>query len=444
MRRRDFLRSAGAVGAAAVAGCSGNSGQQSSEEEEDPVRYFFEDETGALGHLESEGEPENNEKPVTNTVTEEEYQEMQLNDIDYARQTLDTSMQPAANRDTPYNLTADEIIQRTQEIFENPLQELSTDSAKDNNVNLRQEDDEITFTRALVKAAQESGITSSAEANGIVSNLAETAIQRIQPGFTDYKLTTLMAAEAVTGASTDEYLEHTIKESDYGEEFGTTGLSHSTGLLQYQKNGETKVKYAEQTNPFLSSAFRKMIRDPEDSMYHESLENEQVNLDPDLEVGEPGTRFPEHYVTPFDYTKARQLEAQDKIGLITDPVGNQRGLGDEIAIALTQLVSDENASWSESPDKDYQENSALDGALVSDQFGQSIEQYITNPDTETRQYMENTGRAIFQAQQAENWDQSIALTGTLEDPEILITDHETINQIREEQAYDQVRERIAG
>jgi len=37
---------------------------------------------------------------------------------------------------------------------------------------------------------------------------------------------------------------------------------------------------------------------------------------------------------------------------------------------------------------------------------------------------------------------SLTLIGTLANPEFLPTDQETVNQIRREQAYDEVRERV--
>jgi len=39
-----------------------------------------------------------------------------------------------------------------------------------------------------------------------------------------------------------------VREIEEGLEYGNTGFRHMPALLQYQKNGETQVKYAEQTD----------------------------------------------------------------------------------------------------------------------------------------------------------------------------------------------------
>ena len=84
--RRQFLTSLSAAGTVAIAGCSsdGNSNdQQSSEESDKAYRYFFKDETGALGELAENGQPGENDKVVTNTHDEEDYEEMQENDTGF-------------------------------------------------------------------------------------------------------------------------------------------------------------------------------------------------------------------------------------------------------------------------------------------------------------------------------------------------------------------------
>ncbi len=111
MRRRRFLYTSLAVGlTAAIAGCNtGNDGsenstttptdtpgdtqtpqdteaatetdeQQTTEGTETAVIYFFDDETGAIGHLGDE-EISEGADTITNSTTESEYDEIQRNDV---------------------------------------------------------------------------------------------------------------------------------------------------------------------------------------------------------------------------------------------------------------------------------------------------------------------------------------------------------------------------
>jgi hypothetical protein len=101
--------------------------------------------------------------------------------------------------------------------------------------------------------------------------------------------------------------------------------------------------------------------------------------------------------------------------------------------------------YNNNPDRSLEEaRTVMDGTLVSDEFGESLESFVTDPSAEERQYVENIARGMYQIQEQEGWGTSLALTGTIEDPEILPTDQETVNAVREDQAYDQVRERVAG
>ena len=91
MQRRTLLVSLGIGAIASVAGCTGSGTKQQSSE---PVRYFFKDETGALGHMKDEGEPARDEKVVTNILTEDEYQELQTNDIQFVEQAAEKDIKP--------------------------------------------------------------------------------------------------------------------------------------------------------------------------------------------------------------------------------------------------------------------------------------------------------------------------------------------------------------
>ena len=89
-----------------------------------------------------------------------------------------------------------------------------------------------------------------------------------------------------------------------------------------------------------------------------------------------------------------------------------------------------------------EENVQIGHTVVSDEFGESLEEYIVDPDPETREYMENIGRGIYKIRQEQGWDIDFALTGTVEDPEIRGITTEKINDIRADQAYDEVRARV--
>lgn len=468
MRRRDFLRTGTVIGVTtAIAGCNTDGEQnqntstdgttpagtepgtqtsedtddteeqQTTEDPETAVRYFFQDETGALGHLADDEVPENYDHTITNTKTEQEYHEIQRNDRTFAE---DAASNQRAPQGQGLEMTVDEIINRAEEIYNNPEQEFDVPDSFDD-INFAEEDDEMTFVRSLIKAADEAGVDSSGLANMVINNLAEDAVDQIQPGFTDFKLSTLPATEAINPAAQGH--AGGVQGTEYGDEYGNSGFRHLPGILQYQKNGETEVKYAELTDAIdVTPTFYHVIRDPEDSIYRESLEQETVNTT----GGGNGIRFPEHYVTAFDYEKARDLQSQGILGLESNGKGVINGVGDYLGVVLFQLVDDIGITgYDTNPDLDLPNPQvAVDGTIVSDEFGESIEEYVTNPTTEKRQYMENIGRGMHQVQQQEGWGTSLALTGTLEDPEILPTDQETVNQVRQDQAYDQVKERVAG
>ncbi len=456
--RRRFAQAAGSLGLAALAGCStdpndrdgtegnGNNGgtstpgedggdgtdQQTDADPENAVRYFFEDETGALGHLADDEVPENYDHTVTNSATEAEYQEMQRNDRQY----------PEGLEDGQLTMTVDEMISRAEEIYNNPQENIDTLGYED--LNFAEEDDEIVFTRALIKAADEAGVASSGLADIVVANMAEDAVDQIQPGFTDFKLSTLPATEPIAPGGQGH--SGGVRENEYNQSFGNSGFRHMAALLQYEKDGETELKYAEQTAPVNVNTFRRVIRDPDFSLYRSSLEQDTVDNARDSEPGDEGTMFPEHYVTALDYTKARELESSDDniLGLGNNDSGGYVSVGDYIGDTLLELVDDMGITgYNNNPDRSLEEaRTVMDGTLVSDEFGESLESFVTDPSAEERQYVENIARGMYQIQEQEGWGTSLALTGTIEDPEILPTDQETVNAVREDQAYDQVRERV--
>ena len=119
------------------------------------------------------------------------------------------------------------------------------------------------------------------------------------------------------------------------------------------------------------------------------------------------------------------------------------GIGDYVRAFLVELVDDSSDGVYEGEGNDTNFGSNPGRFLISDEFGESLEEnYLLDPDPETRQYVENIARGVYQIGDDIGWENHMALTGTIENPEIRITDLETVNQVRKEQAYDQVRERV--
>lgn len=400
---------------------------------------MFEDETGALGHLGDEEIPENYDHTITNTTTEEEYQEIQRNDRVFAENAASDGGAPQGEG---LDMKVDEMISRAEEIYENP--EGSIDTRGYDDLNFAEEDDEIVFTSALVKASQEAGVTSSGLANIVVANIAEDAVKKIQPGFTEFKLSTLPATEPILQGSQGHV--GGVRENEFGSKYGNSGFRHMAALLQYEKNGETELKYAEQTDPVNVNIFRRVIRDPEFSLYRSSLDQDTVDSSRDSEPGDSGNIFPEHYVTALDYSKARELERADEniLGFSENGNGTYMSVGDQIDETLIQMVDDMGITGYNN-NEDWDLNNArpdYGGTVVSDEFGHSLDEYVENPTREKRQYLEKIGRGLFQIRNQRGFDTSIALDGTLEEPKILHTDQNTVNAIRQNQDYDRVKERV--
>ncbi|TKX69628.1 MULTISPECIES: hypothetical protein [Halorubrum] len=248
MKRRIFLRNAALAGiTVSVAGCStsGNSNNTTEEEDETIEKngqlYYFQDEseTGTLGHIGTENPPEDAEdwQIIENTLEEDEWREKQTNDVQFTEEALKDGTMPNAQG---LNTTVDDIIQDTQEIYQNPVQHLQTDLTQTLGRDLEQEDDEITFTRALVRATQNAGTTSSGLADDLVSNLAEHAVTEIpETSFNNYKLTTVNTGKA-TDPSTSGYVSESRTVEETGKEYGNSGFRHLAAILQYEKTGKQK------------------------------------------------------------------------------------------------------------------------------------------------------------------------------------------------------------
>ena len=279
--------------------------------------------------------------------------------------------------------------------------------------------------------------------------MAEYAEQELDfVDFDNYKLSTLPSTEQISEANPGGHVGY-VRNG-----VGNTGFRHMPALLQYNKDGETEVKYAELTRATLAGRFWRSIRDPEESKYRSSLENDIIKHEDETKAN---GGFPEHFVTALDYSKARELELRNEDILGFGPANASTtnkylSLGDQIGQFLTELVDDYGFTGYEgedgtdiNPDMNIgteETGEMVAQTLVSDEFGESLEEYVVDPDPETREYIESIGRGIYTIRQEQGWDTALALTGTIENPEIRGTTRETADKIRADQAYDQIRERV--
>ncbi|WP_133305075.1 hypothetical protein [Halonotius pteroides] len=402
-------------------------------------QYFFQDTAGTMGQLGEQSAPTEAKdwQEIQNELTEDEWQEKQTNDIERVRRERELARQSANNG---IEQTLEEMLQRAEEIYKN--QEFNLWNGEPN---IENEDDEITFTRSLIKASQEAGVDTSGLADDIVSNMAEYAEQELDfVNFDNFKLSTLPSTETLRSAQSTSSHRGGPREVSSGATYKNSGFGHMPALLQYEKEGETEVKYTELTKATWPNRFWSTVRDPEDSKYRASLDQDTMK----------NGGFPEHFVTALDYSKARELELRNEdilgFGPNDGPADNDyESLGDEIGQFLTELVDDQYVTGyvedgeEINQDINRQDGIQVGGTLVSDEFGESLEEYVTDPDPETREYVENIGRGIYTIRQEQGWDTDLAITGTVENPEIRGTTLERINEIRADQAYDQVRQRVA-
>ncbi|MFB6292786.1 MAG: hypothetical protein ABEH60_00805 [Halonotius sp.] len=448
MHRRTLLTGVATAATVSVAGCTGgstNDGSDSDQEQKETTvqrngeQYFFEDERGTLGHLSNEEPPEEAEdwQVVHNALTEDQWEEKQLNDVEWAERMASTMKSPNGEG---LDKNIDGIIQRAEEIYVNE----EFDFIAPEVINMEQEDDEVTFLRALNKASDEAGVNSSGLANAIVSNIAEHAVNESDVvDFNDYKVSTLPATEEASGRGGH------AGGSINGK--GNSGFRHMPAVLQYVKDGEAELKYAEMTTPgFAPILGEDAIREPENSMYREELGQGRLK----------NGNYPLHFVAATDYTKARKLESreEDILGLEAgeENPGSKRSIGDYIGSFLHQLVDDVHVTGYShgggndiNPDVSRKSGTLVGYTLVSDDFGKALEDAIVDPTIETRQYMENIGRGLYKIREEQGWDTSVALTVDpdsegLEGVEIRGTTDKVVEEIRANLAYGEVRARIAA
>ena len=235
MYRRSLLT---AVGVTAVAGCLGDSQSESKEEEDDTInpqgqQFYFQDETGTLGQLGEATTPEDaaDWQVINNDLSEDDWQEMQINDIEETRAAIKQGPDPNYEG-LRYDL--DKILDETVSIYQQ--QDFNVVAPDFMPTSIENEDEEITFTRALVKAANNAGINSSGLADIVIAGMAEYAVQELDiVEFEDYKLSTVPSTEAIPESGLGGHVAG-IKDGE-----GNSGFRHMAGFLQYNKNGDTEI-----------------------------------------------------------------------------------------------------------------------------------------------------------------------------------------------------------
>lgn len=402
MRRRKFLRNGIVVGSTCVAGCMGDSGGTTGEsqgsEQPQAYRFYFDDQADTLGGAADQEIPEDaiNQQVSTNTTTEDEWQEMQLNDVEFTKIALNTRGM--------YNISegsVEGIEQQTIQLYQ---------ERKDSSEFQDQHDAEI-FTESVLDAVLEVTDASTGPAQ---SSVVKTVADHI--------------------AHTNEQVDlQNYKLSEGRSMIGDAGgnrLSHPIGLLQYEEDGETQVRYAEIENRFNNSHSI-----PEKSVYATPIGAETQWSDSD----------PSDWVSVFDYQKFRRLYENGDID-------KDRSLGRQLTISLMNVVDDVSSvgyDLTESETETGRDNELADepiDAVVSDSFGTSVEDYVKNPEEGEyiRKEFETTARTIFTALETENFGGEFALDGDLSNPVVYKTEKDALEKIRADMAYDEVGSRVVS
>lgn len=380
--------------------CSNNpaSGTSSNDTLSDrPIRgyqYYFRDHTGTLGHLASSNFPDclSEAQVIENRFSEATWRDLQLNDVEY----------PDAVVGNEFPMSVDEIVQRTGEIIAAPKNHFAHQITEPLDIDVRHEDAEITFTRALIKASLEAGVESNGLKNAVIPNIAEYAADELPVDFTQYKLTTLPSTVS-TSLSTKQNgtSSKNIVVSNCDEK---PGFGHFAGFLQYERDGDAVVKFVEINHPYFIRSFDQLPSNNESAV--------------------------SKCVTPLDYTTVRKLESNTAMGYRQSQSEIPTGVGNYIGRMLIELIDDIGII-------------SLDYTLVSDRFGISLMKYARSPSPVRRWQLENLARAIFLIQKQASGKTALALTGTLGNPAILSVTQKFVSAVRRSQAYDSIRTRIA-
>lgn len=434
-RRRRFLKLMGAgaaAGIASMAGCSiplGGNGSKDDDPWETPTEtpepeaaketfeYFFNDQTGTLGHI-GDDVPEDapDWQVVDNTLEEDDWQQFETNDLTgegaVNSRAIEDIWQTRVQEGTP-----EQVMEATRRNFQNPRETFEGTLYNDfYNGNLWEEHDAVIYTASLVKATDDNtNIGSSAYMDWVVPSVAEPFLDRMEIEIPGYRLSSLLTTEAGDPEKNQDGQRIPLEEQNVPRDVAPedkegqfikvgSGLAHPVGFLQYQENGEQRTKIAENTGA--DRRWMSWIRDPDESLYGLSLDEEAVELN-NLE------RHPAHWVSAFHYDKAREIQEMGGF----DSYG---ALDSSVMGSLYQMVEDignDHLLAGDGPGRpeSYGRTPGWD-IIVDDSFGRSVQDAMNNPTREKSEYMEYAGRAFKAAMDKQGWDEPLRVSGTLEDP----------------------------
>jgi hypothetical protein len=421
--RRDFMKAAlGTASAASLSGCAGllEGGESEDNEDNDPIdqkfQYAFSDKTGTLGNIpDSSVDPEeaSSFQVIENGISENEWEEMHRDDVEVAEKILAGELE-SLPQDSGYEGTVDEIITRTEGIYNNPS------SVEEEYISeLIQEDDDepVRFVRSLIHAVDKvTNIRSSGGKDMVIPNIAEHVAQELDLNFEDFNVSTVMGAEPLNG-NKQRIIEESVRERPDGSKAGIRGTKHALSLLTYSKDGELETKYVENTDPSGQIYFFKGIRDPEESAYAASLEQERIEM-PNGDV-----QFPEHYVTGLELEKGIEMESQ---GILEEGTTAR-----SFVSAALHLVDDAQNNFSQLMANN---NEGYDITL-SDSFIESADGLAEEMGERDLKDFEQFGRAVYQifenklgedykGEPIRGYDQPLKIDGTFDEPEFYHLDGE--------------------
>jgi len=407
LKRRKFLQSAAATGAAAsLSGCAGirgflngeskgnNQGTSTPEEESENFRVDFIDETGTLGHVAQNYSTDNESDNAVNNYTEEEWQEFEENDIDQEEDRTgggvwnDGDIADHLEEIQPF-------VEYTMEMRDD-LPGFNPEEVSDSRGTTPQQIRESNLDWAE-KLAWGTGF-------GIQHNLPA-----VDSGFEGAK-TTFPAIEhfARNLLGREDEIE-TIATLSTEPNTNTDGFTHLTGVLTYTDDeGEFHNKYLESTiGGGTPGVFNSVIREPHESIYSEGGH--------------------ESAAIPFEYSKAIDSIESEAIYSAEDSWG-QAALSRVISGALRGYVDaggpgqevdgeepiDIVDNWNQVVER--HDNGAP--VTVSPAFGESLENSFDNYDESVEQKFENIGRGITIFYETFKQGAPLGIGGNVEDPEI--------------------------
>lgn len=428
--RRRFLKilGAGAVaGAASLAGCSiplGGSGDDEDHWETDTptpepeaaqgtYEYFFNDQTGTLGHIGGDvPEDAPDWQVVNNTLEEDDWKQMQTNDLTGEGAINESGVSDLWNQRVDEG-SIEEVRNATKQNFENPRQSFEGSTFNlTGDRDIWNEHDAVIYTASLAKAIEDhTDISSSAYMDWTVPSLAEPFLEQMDIEIPGYSLSTLMTTEQ-GDPDHDRPLEEQAVPRDVAPDDVEdqmmkvgSGLVHPTGLLQYEnKEGNQELKLAE----VIGGTWQGLswIREPEESLYGRQLDEGPLDLGNQ-------ERHPVHYVSAFHYDKAREIQEMGGFGyygaLDNMIMGGLASIVDDAGNDILAGGDGENRpeSYGRTPGTDI---------IVEDSFGRSVQEYLNNPTKAKAEQAEYAGRALISIWNEKGRDKPLRVSGTLEDP----------------------------